>query len=120
MSYSSEILLKRFLRYGTGINGQPGDEPTPDGGIINGVSQAKCAYIPATDSTLPERRRDSSLPDGRSVGRSPPGQLSQPVIDEINHCRPNKEVDYADLQLEQGKTYRFRVINIGEFPASLI
>ncbi|KAF8326083.1 Cupredoxin [Cantharellus anzutake] len=110
----SEILLKRFLRYGTGIDGQPGDEPSPDGGVINGISQARCAYIPATDLTLPERRSGGFLSsvDG-DASRSPPGQLEQPVINEINDCASNADINYPILPLEGGKSYRFRVINVG-------
>jgi len=95
---------------------RPGDEPAGDGGIINGVSQANCAYLPATDSTLPERRR-------RSMGvtrsgleyRSPPGQLDQPVIPENNTCVVQAAADkkYASFDLKKGKTYRFRLVNTG-------
>lgn len=127
-SISSQDLLWRYRRYGTGINGQPGDEPVGDGGTINGISQAKCAYTPSTDSTLPERRRrvhSGEKPQlrgmsgtGRMLRRSPAHQLDQPVIPENNTCvdelRETVKERYATFDLRRGKTYRLRIINAGQ------
>lgn len=93
----STALLWRFQATGTGIDGQPGDEPAPDGGMINGVSQAMCAFIPASDSTRPERRR--SLTEGA-------------YYPQTNECG-NLTTEYFNLTLEGDKTYRLRLINSG-------
>src|ERR1700733_9683623 len=140
MSGSSQVLLWRYHRYGTGINGQPGDEPVGDGGTINGVSQARCAFTPSTDSTLPERRRrhrrarhphpsylqSIANPEmalrargsrkSSKAGRSPGGQLEQPIIPRNNTCVWEGEDRYATLNFTPGKTYRLRVINAGVHP----
>lgn len=112
------------------MNGQPGDEPVGDGGTINGVSQARCAFMPATDSTLPERRRRRRRSQSQSqdqnqvrdqvrgqerdlLGRNPGGQLDQPVIPENNTCFWEGDDRYAAFDLKRGKGYRLRLINAG-------
>ncbi|KAF8306373.1 hypothetical protein DL93DRAFT_2088718 [Clavulina sp. PMI_390] len=135
----SEDLRWRYLRYGTGIDGQPGDEPVPDGGSINGISQAACHFRPATNSILPERRRGvARSTDTRRRGdtsrlvypnkdpkRGPAHQLDQPVIPENNTCvwdlKGDDRIEEKDLHdrfatfdgLKPGGTYRLRLINSG-------
>ncbi len=75
--------------------------------MINGVSQANCAYIPASDSTLPERKR-SVAP------RSTTGGTFYP---ETNYCE-NNATEYYNLTLEAGTSYRLRLINSGTFLAT--
>lgn len=93
----STALLWRFTAIGTGIDGQPGEEPAPDGGMINGVSQAKCAYLPASNAVRPERRR--SLTEGT-------------FYPETNDCG-DIATDYFNLTLVANSTYRLRLINSG-------
>ncbi|EJT46677.1 multicopper oxidase [Trichosporon asahii var. asahii CBS 2479] len=104
----------RFTALGTGIDGQPGDEPSPDGGSINGVSQAKCAYIPQSDLVIPERKRRRSLhalppqaPQARSYTHGT-------HYDASNYCG-DEPTTFFNLTLEGGKTYRLRLVNAGSF-----
>lgn len=100
----------RFIALGTGIDGQPGDEPSPDGGSINGVSQAMCAYIPESDLVIPERKRSlHTLPP--QVERS---YTHGKHYDASNYCG-DLGTAYFNLTLESGKTYRLRLVNTGSF-----
>lgn len=107
----SQDLMGRYTMPGTGINGQSGDEPAPDGGIINGVSQARCAYTPSNDSS-----DDTARKTRRSKRRSTikPEIQDQPTIPENNTCVRDVGLRYASLNLQQGLTYRFRIINVGQ------
>lgn len=98
----AEALLWRMQAIGTGIDGQPGDEPAPDGAMINGVSQARCAYLPASNLVIPERKR--SL-----VDRSDTTGTYYP---ETNYCG-NETTEYYNLTLVGNSTYRLRLINSG-------
>ncbi|ORX33462.1 Cupredoxin [Kockovaella imperatae] len=94
----------RYEALGTGLDGNPGDEPAPDGGMINGVSQARCAYLPASNDVEPERRRDVSERQAGEYAFYP----------SSNYCG-SEHVDYWNVTWVQGDTYRIRLINPGTF-----
>lgn len=106
--YNTEAsaLQWRYTALGTGLDGQPGDEPVPDGGAINGVSQATCAYIPSTTDVQPERRKKRALPP-----RSNNGGVYYPTT---NYCG-TEALEYYNLTLPANSTYRIRLINSGTF-----
>jgi FtsP/CotA-like multicopper oxidase with cupredoxin domain len=72
--------------------------------MINGVSQANCAYIPASNMVLPERKR-SVAPRSLTGGTYYP---------ETNYCE-NTGTVYFNLTLETGTSYRLRLVNSGTF-----
>lgn len=78
--------------------------------MINGVSQSTCAYIPASNTVQPERRRVRR--DNELEERVVYGDL--PVYDETNYCG-NESTTYWNVTWEQGKTYRIRLVNSGTF-----
>jgi hypothetical protein len=103
------------LRFETGIDGQPGDEPVGDGGIFNGISQANCAFVPGTNATSPKRHdrgRGNSAKSTLGWKREPVSMVDQPIIPEYFTCVDDPP-KYASLELSQGKTVRFRLINVG-------
>jgi FtsP/CotA-like multicopper oxidase with cupredoxin domain len=111
----------RFRAVGTGIDGQPGDEPTPDGGMINGVSQARCAYIPPTDLVIAERKRSldgrpiaGSLTKRGSSGLRQRSTTAGTYYPETNYCG-NATTTYWNATWVGGKTYRLRLVNAGTF-----
>lgn len=112
---AAPALAWRFTALGTGIDGQPGDEPTPDGGSINGVSQAACAYVPESDLVIPERRR--SLHAHAVPPQSPGARRS--YTHGTHYAATNEcggvPTTHWNMTLEQGKTYRLRLINAGSF-----
>lgn len=113
---AAPALSWRFTALGTGIDGQPGDEPSPDGGAINGVSQARCAYIPESDLVIPERRRSlHSLPP-QAVERSHAARsyTHGTHYDASNYCG-DVPTTFWNMTLEGGRTYRLRLVNAGSF-----
>ena len=126
----SDALTWRFEALGSGLDGNPGDEPSPDGGcvvstisivslltitlrMINGVSQAKCAYIPASNSVQPERRKRAGItPPATSLAQRQVFGDST-VYPVSNYCG-NESMDNWNVTWEGVKTYRIRLINSGE------
>ncbi|KAL1405360.1 hypothetical protein Q8F55_008991 [Vanrija albida] len=118
----STALEWRFTATGTGIDGQPGDEPSPDGGMINGVSQSRCAYIPASDLVIAERRRGLGLQRDlgmqRKVSQRKRSDTTGTLYPETNHCG-DLTTDYYNVTLEANSTYRIRLINAGTFTTTV-
>lgn len=83
--------------------------------MINGVSQARCAYIPSTDSVLPERRR--SLKRAVEPLR-PRANNDGTYYPETNYCG-DVPTTYFNATLVGGKTYRLRLINSGRSGSNL-
>ncbi|CAK9783846.1 hypothetical protein CC85DRAFT_287761 [Cutaneotrichosporon oleaginosum] len=78
-------------------------DPLPDGGQINGVSQANCAYIPtnappATPPVLPYY--------------VPPPDPNAPIYPTSNECGDHPTT-YWNVTAEPNKTYRLRLVNTG-------
>lgn len=113
----STALEWRFTAVGTGIDGQPGDEPSPDGGMINGVSQSRCAYIPASNLVIPERKRSY---DGmqHKVSQRKRSDTTGTLYPETNYCG-NLTTDYYNVTLVGNNTYRVRLINTGTFTTTI-
>ncbi|KAL7408823.1 multicopper oxidase-domain-containing protein [Mrakia frigida] len=114
----STELLWRYNLDGTGMDGQPGDEPTPDAGQLNGVSQGSCFYLPPTDLVLPERRRSLNS-NGATLSplsaRNPGDETTFTQYPGNHTCNDNFTSTYWNNTLEGGKTYRFRLVNTGSF-----
>ncbi|KAK4687235.1 L-serine dehydratase, partial [Tremellales sp. Uapishka_1] len=111
----SSALNWRFEAVGTGIDGQPGDEPTPDGGMINGVGQAACAYIPSTDLVIAERKRGAisrGTPHKGSMRKR--SSTSGTYYPETNYCG-NITTSFFNATMIGNATYRIRLINAGTF-----
>lgn len=114
-------LYWRYMLPGTGMDGQPGDEPVPDGGHINGISQSKCAYYPATNQVIPERRRaladgDDDEDEPASFERRNPGDGNFTVYAANLTCADaNATATFFNATLSAGKTYRLRLANVGTF-----
>ena len=93
--------------------------------MINGVSQAQCAFIPASDSTIPERRRDArkTLHSPSKRERKSPDLFKRAsnagaYYPETNYCG-NLSTAFFNLTLVANKTYRLRLVNSGTFVNSL-
>ncbi len=78
--------------------------------MINGVSQAMCAFIPASDSTLPERRK-------RRRDLAPRAGNTGTYYPQTNYCGTNATEMY-NLTLPAGTSHRLRLINSGTFLAT--
>lgn len=101
------VLMPRFMQAFTGINGNPGDEPSPDGNMINGVSNARCAYLPSNQHHMDNKRDDMGMP--AAVGS---------VYNETNVCG-KAPLGRLNVNLAAGKTYRLRLINAGTLATSI-
>lgn len=78
---------------------------------INGISQSTCAYYPATNEVIPEKRR--SLVTPRNPGDGTFTQYPSNLT-----CADNNTISsltYFNTTLERGKTYRLRLANVGTF-----
>jgi iron transport multicopper oxidase len=130
----SEVLFSRFSST-TGIDGEPGDEPTPDGGHINGVSQAHCAYMPSNaaspdtdgsdDTDDPEVSHSGSTTAQTSTQSNPlegpqptdgptPPPTNATIYPDTNDCG-DIPTTYWNVTLDEHKTYRLRLLNAGSY-----
>jgi iron transport multicopper oxidase len=89
--------------------------------MINGVSQARCAYIPPTDLVIAERKRSldgqpiaGSLTKRGSSGLRQRSTTAGTYYPETNYCG-NATTTYWNATWVAGKTYRIRLVNAGTF-----
>ncbi|BEJ12352.1 hypothetical protein CspHIS471_0208120 [Cutaneotrichosporon sp. HIS471] len=85
-------------------------EPMPDGGHINGVSQARCAYVPTNaDPPPPDPNKPPPPPPLIPL---PPPDPNRPIFNATNECG-NYPTTYWNVTAETDKTYRLRLVNVG-------
>ncbi|GMK55145.1 hypothetical protein CspeluHIS016_0202010 [Cutaneotrichosporon spelunceum] len=85
-------------------------EPMPDGGHINGVSQAACAYVPTNADPPPP---DPALPPPPPpLVPLPPPDPNRPIFAATNECGDHPTT-YWPISAEADKTYRLRLVNVG-------